>query len=107
VDFRGGSVVLEARKVIILAHLGDDWAVFLARFCQTAESYSLPGFGQTRNTESRGAIAAFRQMSYALERSLATFSGTARLRFGILESIFYAMTNEAQISICGARIDYA
>lgn len=51
-------------------------------------------------------LAAFRQMSYALERSLTTFTRYSQLRFSLLESAYYALTNEAQLATSGNSIEY-
>ena len=51
-------------------------------------------------------LAAFHQMSYALERTLTTFSRYSQLRFAFLESAYYALTNESQLATSGERIDY-
>jgi hypothetical protein len=52
-------------------------------------------------------IALFRQVSYALERSLATFTHESKIRFCLLESIFYALTNEVQVAASGVPLPYS
>lgn len=51
-------------------------------------------------------LAAYRQMSYALERSLSTFTRYSQLRFSLLESTYYALTNETQLATSGKPIEY-
>lgn len=52
-------------------------------------------------------LIAFRQMSYALARSLNTFTRYSQLRFSLLESAYYALTNEAQLATSGNKIEYS
>jgi hypothetical protein len=51
-------------------------------------------------------ISAFRQMSYALARSLSTFTRNSQLRYAILESVYYALTNESQLATSGNPVQY-
>jgi hypothetical protein len=52
-------------------------------------------------------VALFRQVSYALERSLATFTREDKIRFCLLESAFYALTNEVQLAASGSPLAYS
>ena len=51
-------------------------------------------------------LAAFRQMSYALERSVSTFTRYSQMRFALLEASFYALTKEASLATAGDPIEY-
>jgi hypothetical protein len=51
-------------------------------------------------------LALFRYQEYALRRSLSTFSTESKLRFGLLESAFDAVTNEELLASSGTPLQY-
>lgn len=52
-------------------------------------------------------LACFRQMSYALNRSLSSFVSEAKIRYCLLSSAFYALTNEGQLASSGKAVQYS
>ncbi len=51
-------------------------------------------------------LMLFRKLSYALRRSLSSLERADRLRFGLLEAAFYALTNEAELAAGWPALEY-
>ena len=90
------SLLLKARTAIGSLSNDQTWAALVPKRDMTSSTVWM-------GTESPDLITilydlyiplmAFHQMSYALARSLSTFTRYSQLRFAILESAFYALTN--------------
>jgi TIR domain len=51
-------------------------------------------------------LMLFRKLSYSLKRSLSTLERTDRIRFGLLEAAYYALTNEGELAASRPTLEY-
>ena len=51
-------------------------------------------------------LMLYRQISYALRRSLSSFTPPQRYRFALLDAMFRALTNEQDLAASGSPIEY-